>query len=275
MLRHARTTPRYRKRVQLILSRYQGYGQQETAKRTGISRPQVVYWERRFRVQRVSGLEDRKRSGRPQLHRHVNRATVIERSPLSVLYSALNDQADSQWDTAEKLTPLSSGPRKVYWRAGSVSVGLPQLQTALEALLESDFGRCRALIKWLHIFDATGLQMPKQRGSMISLRYNKDQVASAFESAKTFVDRFSSPWPPERVAWIEALVDWNKLTIPRPPKLMPRKIRSRIDAQIPGDAKRFEFRAVTYVLPLEAHPRAVRKYGGRPEQESPGLKGHL
>ena len=171
----------------------------------------------------------------------------------------MSDQPDSQWFTAKKLTPVSSGPRKLYWRAGSVSVGLPQLQAALEALFESDFGRCRALIECLHIFDATGLKTPKQHGSLISLKYNKDQVASAFESAKTFVDRYSSQWPPERSVWIEAFVDWNKLTIPRPPKLMPRKIRSRIDAQIPGDAKGFEFRAVTLVLPLEAHPRAVRK----------------
>lgn len=210
-------------------------------------------------MQRVMGLEDRKRSGRPQLDRDVKQAAVIERDPFPVLYSALNDQADSQWLAAERLRPFYSGPRKLYWRSRSVSVGLPQLKLALEVLPESDFARCRELIQQLHIFDATDLQTPKQRGALISLKYNKDEVAAAFKSAKTFGERFTSCWPPQRRVWIEVFVDWNKLTIPRPPSLIPQEVRSRIDNQIPADAKRLELRVVTFTLPLEEHARAVRK----------------
>ena len=71
------TTPqRLVRRCQIILHRANGLSQEESGKRVGMSRPTVIQWEKRFRCEGFSGLQEAKRSGRkpsisPQLRAEI------------------------------------------------------------------------------------------------------------------------------------------------------------------------------------------------------------
>lgn len=64
ILVHPRTTKRRQKRIQLVLSRADGLSQEDTAKKVGISRVQVSYWEKRFQKRRIGSLSDSPGRGR-------------------------------------------------------------------------------------------------------------------------------------------------------------------------------------------------------------------
>jgi transposase len=255
ILKEPGSSQSYLKRVQIIRYRDKGLSQEDTAAKVGISRGQVVHWERRFRMQRISGLKGRKIPGRrPWLDQHVKRAivevrrcdrtdglgmanpsirkvarvygvsrgTVLrlwqrwdEREPLRIVYSLVRDAGSLRYELSTKLLkPFSGGPGKLYWRSGSVTMGLSQLRSALEVFFESDFTECRKLIEYLHIFDtATGPNL------------------------KTII------------------LDWHKLINQRP-KLVPEAVQRRINSQLPADARlNPELRLVSFVLPLKERPR--------------------
>lgn len=61
------TTPqRLAKRARMMLLRADGHSQSEVARRVGVRRTVVLNWEGRFRKQGLGGLEEKKRSGRPE-----------------------------------------------------------------------------------------------------------------------------------------------------------------------------------------------------------------
>lgn len=173
------------------------------------------------------------------------------------------------------LNPFSSGPNSLYWRSNSVTVGLGELRSALQVLFNSDLAKCRHLIEYLHIFDTVSgpnlkrsLGEGELRGGRISLKCDHHSVAGVFETAsaiglqsfqRTLRDRLRS-YATGRKAWIEVIVDWNKLITHRPPLAIPEGVQHRIERQIPKEAELQPWlRFVSLILPLNEHPRAARK----------------
>src|SRR5207344_908166 len=82
----AHTTPqRAAKRARIVLLAADGVPNRQIAPLVGMNEHTVAGWRRRFESQRLAGLEDRKRSGRPLVYDHDQRlrivATVTQRPP--------------------------------------------------------------------------------------------------------------------------------------------------------------------------------------------------
>ena len=179
ILVHPRTTKRRQKRIQLVLSRADGLSQEDTAKKVGISRVQVSYWEKRFRKRRISALFDSPGRGRkPWLDQRVKRKILAAKGPrLSARAVARQLQVSPKtvlklWKQSNlgELFPVreafgtkpasrySSGPRKLYWRSRSVSVSHSELRSAISFLLngtghENDAEESLELVDHLCVFD--------------------------------------------------------------------------------------------------------------------------
>jgi len=78
-LANSRTEP-YRKvqRARLILLAAAGMPNTKIAKEVGLSRAMVVQWRQRFVRERMAGLVDRPRSGRPRVYTEGDRLRVVE-----------------------------------------------------------------------------------------------------------------------------------------------------------------------------------------------------
>jgi transposase len=65
-------------RARLVLAASQGETNQDMAQRVGLTVSRVRYWRRRFATERLAGLEDRPRSGRPATYTDADRVRVVE-----------------------------------------------------------------------------------------------------------------------------------------------------------------------------------------------------
>src|SRR5262245_15628298 len=82
----AYTTPqRAAKRARVVLLAADGVPNRQIAPAVGMDQHTVAQWRRRFAAERLAGLEDRKRSGRPLVYDHDQRlrivATVTQQPP--------------------------------------------------------------------------------------------------------------------------------------------------------------------------------------------------
>ena len=82
----AHTTPqRAAKRAQVVLLAAEGVANRQIAPIVGMNEHTVAQWRRRFQAERLAGLTDRKRPGRPLVYDHDQRlrivATVTEQPP--------------------------------------------------------------------------------------------------------------------------------------------------------------------------------------------------
>ena len=73
-------TASYRKvqRARLVLLAAEGMANTAIAREVGLSRAMVVQWRQRFRVERLDGLEDRPRPGKPRQYTDADRLRVVE-----------------------------------------------------------------------------------------------------------------------------------------------------------------------------------------------------
>src|SRR4029434_8079750 len=82
----AHTTPqRAAKRAQIVLVGADGIPHRQIAPMVGMNQHTVAQWRRRFETERLAGLQDRKRPGRPLVYDHDQRlrivATVTQQPP--------------------------------------------------------------------------------------------------------------------------------------------------------------------------------------------------
>jgi transposase len=82
----AHTTPqRAAKRARIVLLAADGMPNRQIASMVGMNQHTVAQWRRRFEVERLAGLQDRKRPGRPLVYDHHQRlrivATVTQQPP--------------------------------------------------------------------------------------------------------------------------------------------------------------------------------------------------
>lgn len=88
----AHTTPqRMVKRCRLVLAAADGVPSRQIAERVGMDQHQVGVWRHRFEADRLAGLEDRPRSGRPRTYGHDERLKIVE------TVTARAPQVESQW----------------------------------------------------------------------------------------------------------------------------------------------------------------------------------
>lgn len=88
----AHTTPqRMLRRCRVVLLAADGMANRRIAPEVGINENQVAVWRRRFETERVAGLEDRPRSGRPRVYGHDERLKIIE------TVTATTPEVESQW----------------------------------------------------------------------------------------------------------------------------------------------------------------------------------
>jgi transposase len=88
----AHTTPqRMLRRCRLVLLAAEGVPNRRIAPEVGINENQVAVWRRRFEAERLAGLEDRARSGRPRVYGHDERLKIIE------TVTATTPEVESQW----------------------------------------------------------------------------------------------------------------------------------------------------------------------------------
>ena len=75
------TTPqRMVRRCRVVLMAAEGVPSRRVAPEVGMSEQYVGMWRRRFEVDRLAGLEDRARSGRPRVYGHDERVKVVARA---------------------------------------------------------------------------------------------------------------------------------------------------------------------------------------------------
>jgi len=79
------------KRARLVLLAAEGIPNRQIAAVVGMSEQYVGVWRHRFELERLGGLEDRPRSGRPRVYGHDERLKIIE------TVTATAPQVESQW----------------------------------------------------------------------------------------------------------------------------------------------------------------------------------
>ncbi len=121
----AHTTPqRAAKRARVVLLAADGVPNRQIAPIVGMNQHTVAHWRRRFAAERLAGLEDRQRPGRPPVYGHDERlrivATVTEEPPdpashwsHSQLAQALSDIGISASQIGRILADLDIKPHRV------------------------------------------------------------------------------------------------------------------------------------------------------------------
>jgi transposase len=121
----AHTTPqRAAKRARVVLLAADGVPNRQIAPIVGMNQHTVAHWRRRFAGERLAGLEDRQRPGRPPVYGHDERlrivATVTEEPPdpashwsHSQLAQALSDIGISASQIGRILADLDIKPHRV------------------------------------------------------------------------------------------------------------------------------------------------------------------
>jgi transposase len=118
----AHTTPqRAAKRARIVLLAADGVPNRQIGPIVGMNEHTVAQWRRRFETERLAGLQDRKRSGRPLVYDHDQRlrivATVTQEPPdpashwsHSQLAQALSDRASRPPRSAGSWPTWTSSP---------------------------------------------------------------------------------------------------------------------------------------------------------------------
>jgi transposase len=121
----AHTTPqRTAKRARVVLLAADGIPNRQIAPMVGMNQHTVAQWRRRFETERLAGLEDRKRPGRPLVYDHDQRlrilATVTQQPPdpashwsHSQLAKELADMGISASQVGRILADLDIKPHRV------------------------------------------------------------------------------------------------------------------------------------------------------------------
>ena len=121
----AHTTPqRAAKRARIVLLAADGIPNRQIAAGVGMNQHTVAHWRHRFEAERLAGLQDRKRPGRPLVYGHDQRlrivATVTQQPPdpashwsHSQLADALSDIGISASQIGRILADLDIKPHRV------------------------------------------------------------------------------------------------------------------------------------------------------------------
>jgi transposase len=85
------STQRAVKRAKVVLAAAEGVPLRRIAQDVGMDQHQVGVWRRRFEIERLAGLEDRPRAGRPRTYGHDDRLKIV------AAVTASTPEVESQW----------------------------------------------------------------------------------------------------------------------------------------------------------------------------------
>ena len=85
------STQRSVKRARIVLLAADGAPNRQIAQSVSMSEEYVGLWRRRFEAERLAGLEDRPRAGRPRVYGDDERLRIVE------TVTARKPEVDSQW----------------------------------------------------------------------------------------------------------------------------------------------------------------------------------
>jgi len=98
----AHTTPqRMARRCRIVLLAAEGVANRRIAPEVGVNENQVGVWRKRFEAERLGGLEDRPRSGRPRIYGHDERVKIVATA------TSTKPEWASQWSHALLAETLS------------------------------------------------------------------------------------------------------------------------------------------------------------------------
>ena len=103
------------RRCRIILYRAEGLSQEETAEKVGMSRPAVNAWEKRFTVEGMEGLNERRRSGRkPSLDEKIKEEIITE--------ATRPPKGRTQWSTRSMAKAKGVSNQTVHrlWRSNEI-----------------------------------------------------------------------------------------------------------------------------------------------------------
>jgi transposase len=89
------------RRCRIVLLAAEGVANRRIAPEVGINENQVGVWRKRFEVERLDGLEDRPRSGRPRVYGHDERVKIVATA------TSTKPEWASQWSHALLAETLS------------------------------------------------------------------------------------------------------------------------------------------------------------------------
>jgi len=102
-------------RARIVLLAADGAGTNEIVRMTGVSKPTVIAWKRRYAAEGIGGLEDRPKPGRPRWTDDV--AIVLAFTGLrweeAVAVPIGNVDLDGQWITVDRTASESGGKRDI------------------------------------------------------------------------------------------------------------------------------------------------------------------
>ena len=94
-------------RARVVLAASQGETNQDIAPRVGLTVSRVRYWRGRFTTERLAGLEDRPRSGRPPVYTDADRVRVVETA-------CTKPPATTHWSVRELAAATGVGRETVH-----------------------------------------------------------------------------------------------------------------------------------------------------------------
>jgi len=125
------TSQRMVRRGRMILHRFEGLSQQETALRVGVRRTVVSQWEKRFKADGIAGLSEARRSGR--------KPTVSEQVKAEIISESTRPpKGQTRWSTRKmaKAKGVSNQTVHKLWRANDIK---PHLQRTFKLSNDKQF----------------------------------------------------------------------------------------------------------------------------------------
>ena len=102
------TAVRDAQRARIVLAAAEGYGDTAIAEREGVSRLTVALWRKRFRAERLAGLADEPRSGKPRQYADADVIRVIETA------CTQKPEGESHWSVRELAKATGVGRETVH-----------------------------------------------------------------------------------------------------------------------------------------------------------------
>jgi transposase len=164
----AHTTPqRMVRRCQVILLAAEGVPNRRIAPEVGLNENQIGVWRHRFETERLAGLEDRKRSGRPRIYGHDERLQIVAAA------TSAKPEFDSQWShrlLADHLGSLGISASQVGRILAELDIKPHQVRGWLTRAEDPSF--------WERAADVCGLYLSRPTNALVLSVDEKTAIAA-------------------------------------------------------------------------------------------------
>ena len=166
-VRAHRTSQRMVRRCRIVLMAADGIANRRIASAVGMSENQVGVWRRRFEKDRLKGLDDLPRSGRPRVYGHDDRLKIV------ATVTSERPEFDSQWShrvLAEYLDDLGISASQVGRILAELDIKPHQVRGWLTRKSDPSF--------WERAADVCGLYLSKPTNALVLSVDEKTAIAA-------------------------------------------------------------------------------------------------